>query len=106
MDNPLTASPDLNLIFSGRTQVIYAMLSQHDEFSLLMTLTCNFISRPYNGSSFSVVSRNPVMREVREMPIVGGIEMFRLARGYALAKTYSTNQMDTVIAYNVTLIHY
>ncbi|KAH7852168.1 hypothetical protein Vadar_021358 [Vaccinium darrowii] len=72
MDNPLTATPDLNSTLMGRAQGIYAMSSQHDEFSLLMTLTYNFISEAYNGSSFSVVGQNLVMREVREMPIVGG----------------------------------
>ncbi|PSR89101.1 Dirigent protein [Actinidia chinensis var. chinensis] len=106
IDNPLTASPDLNSTLTGRAQGIYAMSSQHNEFSLLMTLTYNFVSGPYNGSSFSIVGQNPVMREVREMPIIGGTGMFRLARGYALAKTYSMNQMDAVIGYNVTLIHY
>jgi len=106
MDNPLTATPDLNSTLMGRAQGIYAMSSQHDEFSLLMTLTYNFISKAYNGSSFSVVGQNPVMREVREMPIVGGTGMFRLARGYCLAKTFSTNQMDAVIGYNATVIHY
>ena len=80
MDNPLTAAPDLNLILTSRAQGIYTMSSQHDEFNLLMMLTCNFVSRPYNGSSFSIVSRNPVMREVRDMPIVGGIGMFRLTQ--------------------------
>lgn len=105
MDNPLTATPDLNSTLMGQAQGIYAMSSQHDEFSLLMTLTYNFISDVYNGSSFSIVGRNPVMREVREMPIVGGTGVFRLARGYCLAKTFSMNQMDAVIGYNATLIH-
>ncbi|KAL6995016.1 hypothetical protein U1Q18_005150, partial [Sarracenia purpurea var. burkii] len=106
MDNPLTVAPHMNSTLIGRAQGIYAMSSQYDEFSLLMTLTYNFVSGPYNGSSFSVVGRNPIMREVREMPIVGGTGMFRFARGYCLAKTYSTHQMDAVIGYNVTLVHY
>ena len=71
-----------------------------------MTLTYGFISGPYNGSSFSVVGRNPVMNEVREMPIVGGTGIFRLARGYCFARTYSMYQMDAVIGYNVTILHY
>ncbi|KAJ4713251.1 Dirigent protein, partial [Melia azedarach] len=106
MDNPLTVTPDPNSTVVGRAQGIYAMSSQHKEFSLLMTLTYGFISGPYNGSSFSVLGRNPVMSQVREMPIVGGTGMFRLARGYCLAKTYSMDQMDAVIGYNVTVLHY
>ncbi|KAI9173583.1 hypothetical protein LWI28_003376 [Acer negundo] len=106
MDNPLTVTPHPNSTVLGRAQGIYAMSSQQNEFSLLMTLTYNFITGPYNGSSFSVLGRNPVMSEVREMPIVGGTGKFRLARGYCLAKTFSMDQMDAVIGYNVTLIHY
>ncbi|KAJ9163486.1 hypothetical protein P3X46_023148 [Hevea brasiliensis] len=106
MDNPLTATPNPNSTVLGRAQGIYAMSSQESEFSLLMTLTYGFISGRYNGSSFSVLGRNPVMSAVREMPIVGGTGIFRLARGYCLAKTYSMDQMDAIIGYNVTLLHY
>ncbi|KAK9277848.1 hypothetical protein L1049_027405 [Liquidambar formosana] len=105
MDNPLTVSPDPNSTVIGRAQGIYAMSSQKDEFSLLMTLTYEFISGRHNGSSFSVVGRNPVMREVREMPIVGGTGVFRLARGYCFARTYSMEQINAVIGYNVTVLH-
>ncbi|CAL5445031.1 unnamed protein product [Camellia sinensis] len=103
MDNPLTITPALNSTVMGRAQGIYGMSSQHDELSLLMTLTYNFITGPYNGSSFSVIGRNPIANEVREMPVVGGTGMFRLARGYCLAKTYSTNQMDAIVGYNFPL---
>ncbi|XP_018809852.1 dirigent protein 22-like [Juglans regia] len=103
MDNPLTVTPDPNSTVMGRAQGIYAASSQHREFSLLMTLTYVFNSGPYNGSSFSVVGRNPVMSEVREMPVVGGTGIFRLARGYCFARTYSLDQMDAIIGYNVTL---
>ncbi|CAL5445030.1 unnamed protein product [Camellia sinensis] len=72
VDNPLTVTPALNSTVMGRAQGIYGMSSQHDELSLLMTLTYNFITGPYNGSSFSVVGRNPIANEVREMPVIGG----------------------------------
>ncbi|WCJ35802.1 Disease resistance-responsive (dirigent-like protein) family protein [Euphorbia peplus] len=106
MDNALTVTPNPNSTVVGRAQGIYAMSSQQNELSLLMTLTYAFISGPYNGSSFSVLGRNPVMSEVREMPVVGGTGIFRLARGYCLAKTHSMDQMDAIIGYNVTLLHY
>ncbi|XP_065850974.1 dirigent protein 22-like [Euphorbia lathyris] len=106
MDNSLTVSPNPNSTVVGRAQGIYAMASQQNELSLLMTLTYEFITGPYNGSSFSVLGRNPVMSEVREMPVVGGTGIFRLARGYCLAKTHSMDQMDAIIGYNVTLLHY
>ncbi|KAJ6947749.1 dirigent protein 23-like [Populus alba x Populus x berolinensis] len=94
MDNPLTVTPDPNSTVVGRAQGIYGMSSQN-EFSLLMSLTVGFIS-----------GRNPIMSEVREMPVVGGTGIFRLARGYCLAKTHSTVGFDAIIGYNVTLLHY
>ncbi|XP_015883286.1 dirigent protein 22-like [Ziziphus jujuba] len=106
IDNPLTTTPDLNSTLIGRAQGIYATASQHVEYSLLMTLTVGFTSGPYNGSTLSVVGRNPVMSEVREMPIVGGTGFFRLAHGYCFARTYSMDQMDAVIGYNVTVVQY
>lgn len=106
MDNSLTATPDINSTLIGRAQGIYAMSSQETELSLLMTLTYNFVSGIYNGSSLSIVGRNPVMNEVREMPVVGGTGVFRLARGFALAKTHSINQVDAIVGYNVTIIPY
>ncbi|KAI3685004.1 hypothetical protein L6452_34235 [Arctium lappa] len=106
MDNSLTATPDINSTLIGRAQGLYAMASQENELSLHMTLTYNFVSGIYNGSSVSVVGRNPAMNEVREMPVVGGTGVFRLARGFALAKTHSMNQWDAIIGYNVTIIPY
>ncbi|PWA66802.1 Plant disease resistance response protein [Artemisia annua] len=106
MDNALTMTPEVNSTLIGRAQGLYAVSSQEGEFSLLMTLTYNFVSGAYNGSSLSIVGRNPVMNEVREMPVVGGTGVFRLARGFALAKTHSMNQVDAIIGYNVTVIPY
>lgn len=104
IDKPLTVSPDRNSTVLGHAQGIYAMASHHNELSLLMTLTYVFISGHFNGSSFSVVGRNPVMQEEREMPIVGGTGIFRLARGYCLARTFSMNNIEAIVGYNVTFI--
>ncbi|KAK1427246.1 hypothetical protein QVD17_15929 [Tagetes erecta] len=106
MDNALTVTPDANSTLIGRAQGLYVMSSQGNDMSLLMTLTYNFVSGVYNGSSLSIMGRNPVMSEVREMPVVGGTGFFRLARGFALAKTYSIDQVNAIIGYNVTIIPY
>ena len=71
-----------------------------------MTVTYSFTRGRFNGSSLSVVGRNPIMSEVREMPVVGGTGVFRFARGYCFARTYSMDQMDAVIGSNVTVLHY
>lgn len=106
MDNPLTTTPDKNSALMGYTQGMYTMASQQDEFGLLMTMTYSITSGRFKGSSLSVVSQNLVLNEVREMPVVEGTGVFRLARGYCLARTYSMDQLDTMIGYNVTLLHY
>ncbi|OMO58752.1 Plant disease resistance response protein [Corchorus capsularis] len=100
MDNPLTATPNINSTLVGRAQGLYGMSSQEKELSLIMTLTYSLTTGPYNGSTFSVLGRNPVMNQVREMPVVGGTGKFRLARGYCLARTYSMKEFDAVIGYN------
>ena len=58
--------------------------------------------------TLSILRRNPTLDKVREMPIVGGTGVFRYARDYALAKTFSFNQKtgDAVIEYNVSVLHF
>ncbi|KAL3599666.1 hypothetical protein D5086_007584 [Populus alba] len=61
----------------------------------------------YNGSSISILGRNPIFDDVREMPVVGGSGLFRLARGHALLHTVWFNkQGDAIIEYNVYVSHY
>ncbi|KAJ7956510.1 Dirigent protein [Quillaja saponaria] len=98
--------PNINSKLIGRAQGISAISSHHNELSLLTAFTFGFTSGAFNGSSVSVVGRNPIMDEVREMPIVGGTGIFRLARGYVFATTYSTDPVGAVIGYNVTILHY
>ncbi|KAB2627453.1 dirigent protein 22-like [Pyrus ussuriensis x Pyrus communis] len=66
-----------------------------------------FVEGKYKGSSISVLGRNPVMNDVREMPIVGGRELFRSARGYVLAHTvwFAPNTGDAIFEYNVFVSH-
>ncbi|XP_038711162.1 dirigent protein 22-like isoform X2 [Tripterygium wilfordii] len=107
IDDPLTEEQESTSKFVGRAQGIYAMASQNDS-SLLMMLNLVFMEGTYKGSSLSVLGRNPVFLDVREMPIVGGTGLFRLARGYALAHTvwYDVNTGDAIVEYNVYVSHY
>ncbi|KAJ7949290.1 Dirigent protein [Quillaja saponaria] len=107
MDDPLTEGPEPGSKVVGRAQGMYAFASQH-EIAFLMALNFAFIDGAYNGSALSILGRNPVLEEVREMPIVGGSGIFRLARGYALAKTIKFNPQsgDAVVEYNVTVSHF
>ncbi|XWS56160.1 hypothetical protein CRYUN_Cryun09bG0062400 [Craigia yunnanensis] len=105
IDDPLTIKPDVNSKIVGRAQGMYAFASQ-SEFSLLMVLNFAFTEGKYNGSTLSLLGRNKILSSVREMPIVGGSGVFRFARGYAQARTYSNTQIHTIVEYNVYVFHY
>ncbi|KAD6795679.1 hypothetical protein E3N88_06575 [Mikania micrantha] len=105
-DDALTAGPEPNSTIVGRAQGIYASASMVD-LGFLMTMNLAFSDGDFNGSSLSLLGRNPVLHEYREMPIVGGSGVFRMARGIATAKTYSFNLLgDAVVEYNVIVSHY
>ncbi|XP_059298283.1 dirigent protein 22-like [Lycium ferocissimum] len=106
LDDRLTTGPEVNSTTIGRAQGIVGAASL-DEFSLLMGLNFVFTHGKYNGSTLSLLGRNTVLNEYREMPIVGGSGVFRLARGVATAKTYVLrNNGDAIVEYNVVVMHY
>ncbi|XP_022764449.1 dirigent protein 22-like [Durio zibethinus] len=107
MDDALTEGPDISSKLVGRAQGLYAIAAQ-EEVSLLMVMNFAFIEGTYNGSSISILGRNPVFNDVREMPIAGGSGVFRLARGYALAHTiwFDYNTGDATVEYHVYVSHY
>ncbi|KAF7825479.1 dirigent protein 22-like [Senna tora] len=107
IDNPLTLGPKLSSKLVGRAQGFYASASQ-SEIGLLMAMNFAFIEGKYNGSTITVLGRNPVFNKVREMPVIGGSGLFRFARGYAEARTnwFSANTGDAIVEYNVYVMHY
>ncbi|XAR72725.1 hypothetical protein NMG60_11019461 [Bertholletia excelsa] len=107
MDDPLTVGPEPNSTLVGRAQGIYASADQ-EERGLLMTLNLAFTSGKFKGSSLSVLGRNSGLNNYREMPIIGGSGVFRLARGTVTAQTRSFNVTtgDAVVEWHVIAIHY
>ncbi|XP_057500239.1 dirigent protein 22-like [Actinidia eriantha] len=107
MDDPLTLGPEPNSTLLGRAQGIYASAAM-DEVGFHMTLSYVFTSGEFNGSTLSILGRNPILNTYREMPIVGGSGAFRLARGIATAKTYwfDPTSLNAIVEYNVIVIHY
>ncbi|KAB2636187.1 dirigent protein 23 [Pyrus ussuriensis x Pyrus communis] len=104
-DDPLTETPDPKSKIVGRAQGMYGSSGQQ-EFGLTMAMCFAFCDGMYNGSSISIFGKNSALNPVREMPVVAGTGVFRLARGYAIAKTHWFNTMgDAIVGYNVTLIH-
>ncbi|KAL4194678.1 hypothetical protein AMTRI_Chr05g60660 [Amborella trichopoda] len=107
IDDPLTEGPDPKSKLFGRAQGFYASASQTD-LGLLMAMNFAFVEGKYKGSTLTILGRNPVLNPVREMPIIGGSGLFRLARGYVLAKThlFDLKTGDAVVEYNVYVTHY
>lgn len=106
IDDPLTVGPDPASKLIGRTQGIYASASQSD-LSLLEIFNYVFTDGEFKGSSLSLLGRNAILEEVREMPILGGTGVFRFCRGYALLKTnmFNTTSGDAIVEYDVYVLH-
>nr|VDD52884.1 unnamed protein product [Brassica oleracea] len=106
MDCPLTTLPNISSNIIGYAQGMTASASQ-TELGLLMILHFVFTEREYNGSTISILGRNLVFENVREMPVVGGSGLFRFARGYAEGKTYSLDVKsgNATLEYNVFILH-
>lgn len=107
VDDPLTTGPESTSKEVGRARGLYGSAGQND-FGLIMVMSYVFTDGIYDGSSFSLLSINPATNPVREMAIVGGTGLFRLARGYAIAQTYWLNPAtgDAIVGYNVTISTY
>ncbi|CAN1278037.1 Dirigent protein 3, partial [Linum perenne] len=108
VDNPLTLDPDLNSTTVGRAHGMYGVASK-TEIDFMMVLNFVFSEGEYRGSTFSLLGHNAIFAGgEREMPVVGGTGVFRFGRGHAHAETYSldTSTGNTVVEYNVYVVHY
>ncbi|VFQ60054.1 unnamed protein product [Cuscuta campestris] len=107
IDNPLTLRPELTSDCVGRAQGLYASASQQG-IGFLMVMNFAFIEGKYNGSTLTVVGRNPAMDAVRELSVVGGSGLFRFARGYVQARTHwlDLETGDATVEYNAYVLHY
>ncbi|XP_058218771.1 dirigent protein 21-like [Rhododendron vialii] len=107
LDDALKTGPEHDSMTVGRAQGMYLSAGLKEAVAV-MNLDFVFTSGEYNGSTLSMSGRNPVNDLYREMPIVGGSGVFRLARGIATAKTYwvNTTTADAIVEYNVIVLHY
>ncbi|KAF3549847.1 hypothetical protein DY000_02010592 [Brassica cretica] len=106
-DNALTGKVQINSTLLGQAQGFYAGAAQK-EFSFLVGMNFAFKTGKYNGSTITILGRNPVLSKVREMPIVGGSGLFRFARGYVEARTKLLNLKngDAIVEYSCYVLHY
>ncbi|OMO92817.1 Plant disease resistance response protein [Corchorus olitorius] len=108
MDDPLTEGFEPTSKEIGRAQGLYAF-SGRDEMSMLMAMNLVFTTGDFNGSTLTILARNPAGPPYRELPIIGGSGVFRLARGVALAQMHEFNLVTTgyaIVEYDVVVIHY
>ncbi|XP_073290789.1 dirigent protein 4-like [Primulina huaijiensis] len=108
IDDPLTEGPELTSKLIGNARGMYLSSSQDDKFStLVMYVDLGFSTGKFKGSSISVFSRNPITEKHRELAVVGGRGLFRMARGFIEVNTYylNTTNGDAILEYNVTVVH-
>ncbi|KAJ0969025.1 hypothetical protein J5N97_021902 [Dioscorea zingiberensis] len=107
IDDPLTEGSDPNSKVVGRAQGL-AVSAGQQQLLFVLAVDLGFTSGEFNGSSLSVLSRNPVLETERELAVVGGLGKFRMARGFAKLRTYYSNVTlgVNIIEYTVTVFHY
>ncbi|KAK4476365.1 hypothetical protein RD792_015514 [Penstemon davidsonii] len=107
-DDPLTVGPEISSKNLGYGQGFYAT-SSLEEVSMLMTVNFVFTDGVYKGSTLAVIGRNPINEAYRELAIVGGSGVFRLARGVVTLQTSYFNLTEeglAIVEMNVVALHY
>ncbi|KAL6529256.1 hypothetical protein OROGR_014879 [Orobanche gracilis] len=107
VDDLLTVSPDPNSEEMGRVQGLITSADMKVS-GIAMNLNFIFTSGRYNGSTLSILGRNQIRSGTRELPVVGGTGVFRMAHGFAITSTHSfdPNTNHGVLEYDVTLFYY
>nr|XP_017222721.1 PREDICTED: dirigent protein 22-like [Daucus carota subsp. sativus] len=107
MDDPLTAGPEFTSEPVGRAQGLYASASK-EEAGLVCVFNFVFTNDKYNGSSLSIFGYNPTLRQSRELVVVGGTGVFRMARGVAVLSFvyFDVAGGNATGEYNVIVEHY
>ncbi|KAI8027290.1 Dirigent protein 23 [Camellia lanceoleosa] len=107
VDDPLTVGPSQASKVVGRAQGLYGLSSKED-MRLFMAIDIVFTDGTYNGSALTVLGSNPLTQTKRELPVIGGTGVFRLARGVALLNTYFFNAAlgNATVEYTVIVQHY
>ncbi|XP_073119802.1 dirigent protein 22-like [Henckelia pumila] len=107
VDNQLNTGPDPNSPRVGRRQGL-AGFSDLNEPALYLSFIFVFQGGLYNGSTISVVGRSRIADNERELSIVGGTGVFRLARGIVIYSTYSRNSTtgNSVFKYTLYFTYY
>ncbi|KAG6401427.1 hypothetical protein SASPL_138284 [Salvia splendens] len=105
LDNPVTSGPELDSGEFGRMQGTVALADLREQ-ALAMVLNLVFTKGEFEGSTLSILGRNPLGAELREVSIVGGTGAFRMATGYVMITTYYNDPAMVRNVYDYTLVVY
>lgn len=107
VDDLLTAGPEHDSEVVGRGQGTVGFADLHDT-AIQMGMNIVFTEGKYKGSTISILGRNPIFDKDRELAIVGGTGVFRMARGIAISNTHSFDVETNygVLKYDLYITHY
>ncbi|KAI3717376.1 hypothetical protein L1987_68957 [Smallanthus sonchifolius] len=102
-DDPLTEGPDPKSKVIGNARGLYASVSRGSDPTLLFNGDLEFTRGEFNGSSISVVSRDPLVL-IKEVAVVGSRGKFRMAKGFSLLNAVFVNitSGDAILEWHVT----
>ncbi|XP_052176373.1 dirigent protein 22-like [Diospyros lotus] len=106
-DDAVTVGPERDSTEIGRIQGSFSSAGLN-EVSLMNNFLLFFTGGQYKGSSLSILGKNTPYEPYREMAVVGGSGVFRLARGVATVNKYAYDDKtgDGVPEYHVMVIHH
>jgi hypothetical protein len=107
IDDKLTVGIERNSSEVGRAHGIYVN-SALDGSDLHLLMSFVFTNKAYNGSTLEIQGANRFYLKYREVSVVSGTGIFRLARGYATLETVFIDipNSNAIIRWNVTVFHY
>ncbi|KAK7243408.1 hypothetical protein RIF29_38203 [Crotalaria pallida] len=85
-DNPLTEEKEITSTPVGRAQGLYGLASLHGS-GMVTLVNFVFTEGDYKGSTLSILGRNDIFENGRELPIVGGTGAFKFAKGIDTLRT-------------------
>ena len=106
LDNLVTSEPELDSGEVGRMQGTVAMADLR-ETALVMLINLVFTKGEFEGSTLSILGRNPLAVKSREASIVAGTGAFRMATGYIITSTYykDPTNVRSVFEYTAVVHH-
>ena len=107
IDDKLTVAIERNSSQFGRAHGIYVN-SALDGSDLHLLMSFVFTNKRYNGSTLEIQGSDRVYQKYREISVVSGTGIFRLARGFATLETVYLDipKSNAIIRWNVTVFHY